>query len=182
MYHSVVRCRPTLLPCTTHPRPVKDATGSPDFPRRTSLPVMSSQLSWPMSSSGLASEAPPGGTHSGGDGWRSRPPCHWHNFQQRFDSPVPIFVTVSLTADSFGCAARAGRASLPVLGWSSVWWPRLHFAQPFARQYARGRHAASLCSDAHFGHFAVTSVCVFTLKASRRRGALGYPPGALALN
>ncbi|GBP83542.1 hypothetical protein EVAR_65630_1 [Eumeta japonica] len=106
---------------------------------------MSSQLSWPMSSSGLA---PPGGTHSGGDGWRSRPP--W-------------------------CAAA--RVVAAVLGWSSVWWPRLHFAQPFARQYARGcvfyaletefsrftkshfsslfsalkaSRAASLCSDAHF--------------------------------
>ncbi|GBP97475.1 hypothetical protein EVAR_46148_1 [Eumeta japonica] len=121
--------------------------------------------------------------------------CHWHNFQQRFDSPVPIFVTVSLTADSFGApparspslpcsdgAAYGGRGyTLRSLSHGSTRAGAFCYAQkqsfhvlqsPISHHYlAQRRHAASLCSDAHFEHFAVTSVCVFTLKASRRRGA-----------
>ncbi|GBP03048.1 hypothetical protein EVAR_46064_1 [Eumeta japonica] len=111
---------------------------------------MSSQLSWPMSSSGWRHEAPPGGTSF----------SHWHNFQQRFDSPVPIFVTVSLTADSFGALpARVARRCPCSDG--AAYGGRGYTLRSLSHGSTRGAlkasHAASLCSDAlrtlcrHFG-------------------------------
>ncbi|GBP95820.1 hypothetical protein EVAR_83016_1 [Eumeta japonica] len=125
-------------------RPVKDATGSPDFPRRTSLPVMSSQLSWPMSSAAGVTEAP----------------LRWHS--------------VSLTADSFG-APPAGRVAADAR--MEAYGGRGYTAQPFARQYARGRHAA------YARTLALPSLrFACSLWASRRRGARSAISGALALN
>ncbi|GBP77537.1 hypothetical protein EVAR_98990_1 [Eumeta japonica] len=169
-------------------RPVKDATGSPDFPRRTSLPVMSSQLSWPMSSSGLASEAPPGGTHS------AALLTHRSRYSSRFADGR--FVQVRRPRGRVAARARMEQRmvagyTLRSLSHGSTRAGAFCYAPEFSR-FTKS-HFSSLFSalKASRGELmlgralrtlAVTSVCVFTLKASRRRGALGYPPGALALN
>ncbi|GBP83926.1 hypothetical protein EVAR_89648_1 [Eumeta japonica] len=130
---------------------------------------MSSQLSWPMSS-GLAS-APPGGTHSGGDGWRSSArffagPDIRHGFADgRFVRAPPARV-----------ASRARMEQRMVAA--------VYFAQPFARVRARRlrRHAASLCSDAHFDTCRHFGLRVHFEGFTSPRAYLGYPPGALLLN
>ncbi|GBP97068.1 hypothetical protein EVAR_46767_1 [Eumeta japonica] len=109
------------------------------------------------------------------------PDSHWHNFQQRFDSPVPIFVTVSLTADSFGARPRGSRvAARARMEQRMVAAVTLCAAFRTARlkgvtrgELMLGRALRTLCR--HFG------LRVHFEGFTSPRCALGYPPGASRL-
>ncbi|GBP70403.1 hypothetical protein EVAR_89717_1 [Eumeta japonica] len=82
-----------------------------------------------MSSSGLeCHEAPPGGTSF----------SHWYNQCSALTSPVPIFVTVSLTADSSGARPRGSRRVAACARMEQRMVAAVTLCAAFARQYARG--------------------------------------------